>query len=615
VNGTVTKTDVACFGGSTGTATAAGSGGTSGYSYLWSNTQSGANATGLSATSYSVTITDSKNCTVAKSVTIGEPSQLAVVISSVNASCGVANGKTIAKASGGSPSYSYIWTGGQLSDTAKNLNAGSYTVTVADSKGCKATQSASVNNAASFSLSKSKTDLNCFGDSSGLAAVSAVGSSGYSYKWNTGQNTASLSKLNAGTYIVSVTDVNSCVKLDTVVVQQPIILDASFTKTDVVCFGGSTGTATVAGSGGTSGYSYLWSNTQSGANATGLSATNYSVTITDSKNCTVAKSVTIGQPASAVDGTITKTDVACFGGSTGTATAAGSGGTSGYSYLWSNTQIGANAIGLSATNYSVTITDSKNCTVAKSVTIGQPASAVDGTVTKTDVACFGGTSGTATAAGSGGTSGYSYLWSNTQSGANATGLSATNYSVTITDSKNCTVAKSVAVTEPASALSATATGTAANQSLSNGTATATTAGGTAPYSYLWNDGQQLNPATGLTSGSYTVTITDKNGCQTTAIATVSEISGISNLNSTIQLSVFPNPTSGKISIQATLAEELDAVQIFVRDVLGRTLAMQEFPKVKELKTEIDLSNYADAVYLLEIKTAKGSVVKEIILSK
>jgi hypothetical protein len=119
----------------------------------------------------------------------------------------------------------------------------------------------------------------------------------------------------------------------------------------------------------------------------------------------------------------------------------------------------------------------------------------------------------------------------------------------------------------------------------------------------------------LTSGSYTVTITDKNGCQTTAIATVSEISGISNLNSTIQLSVFPNPTSGKISIQATLAEELDAVQIFVRDVLGRTLAMQEFPKVKELKTEIDLSNYADAVYLLEIKTAKGSVVKEIILSK
>ncbi len=615
VNGTVTKTDVACFGGSNGTATAAGSGGTSGYSYLWSNTQSGANATGLSATNYSVTITDSKNCTVAKSVTIGQPSQLAIVTSSVNASCGVANGKTIAKASGGSPGYSYVWTGGQLSDTAKNLNAGSYTVTVADSKGCKVTQSASVNNAASFSLSKSKTDLNCFGDSSGLAAVSAVGSSGYSYKWNTGQNTASLSKLNAGTYIVTVTDVNSCVKLDTVVVQQPIILDASFTKTDVVCFGGSTGTATVAGSGGTSGYSYLWSNTQSGANAAGLSATNYSVTITDSKNCTVAKSVTIGQPASAVDGTITKTDVACFGENTGTATAAGSGGTSGYSYLWSNTQSGANATGLLATNYSITITDSKNCTVAKSVTIVQPASAVDGTVTKTDVACFGGSTGTATVAGSGGTSGYSYLWSNTQSGANATGLSATNYSVTITDSKNCTVAKSVTIGQPASALSATATGTAANQSLSNGTATATPAGGTAPYSYLWNDGQQLNPATGLTSGSYTVTITDKNGCQTTASATVSEISGIANLNAVIQLSVFPNPTSGKVSIQATLAEDLDAVQIFVRDVLGRTLTMQEFPKVKELKTEIDLSNYADAVYLLEIKTAKGSVVKEIILSK
>jgi hypothetical protein len=618
VNGTITNTNVACFGGSTGTATAAGSGGTSGYNYLWSNTQSGANATGLSATSYSVTITDSKNCTVAKSVTIGQPTAVDGTVTKTDVACfGGSTGTATAAGSGGTSSYNYLWSNTQSGANATGLSATSYSVTITDSKNCTVAKSVTIGQQTAVDGTVTKTDVACFGGSTGTAtAAGSGGTSSYSYLWSNTQSGANATGLSATNYSVTITDSKNCTVTKSVTIGQPASAVAgSVTKTDVACFGGSTGTATAAGSGGTSGYNYLWSNTQSGANATGLSATNYSVTITDSKNCTVAKSVTIGQPATAVDGTVTKADVPCFGGTTGTATAAGSGGTSGYSYLWSNTQNGANATGLSATNYSVTITDSKNCTVAKSVTIGQPASAVVGTVTKTDVACFGGSTGTATAAGSGGTSGYSYLWSNSQSGANATGLSATNYSVTITDSKNCTVAKSVAVTEPASALSATATGTAANQSLGNGTATATTAGGTAPYSYLWSDGQQLNPATGLSSGSYTVTITDKNGCQTTATATVSEISGISNLNSTIQWSVFPNPTSGKISIQATLTEELDAVQIFVRDVLGRTLAMQEFPKTKKLKTEIDLSNYADAVYLLEIKTAKGSVVKEIILSK
>ncbi|WP_202704550.1 SprB repeat-containing protein, partial [Flavobacterium sp. UGB4466] len=166
----------------------------------------------------------------------------------------------------------------------------------------------------------------------------------------------------------------------------------------------------------------------------------YSVTITDANACPkTITGIVVGQPATALDGTVATTAASCFGSANGTATVTPSGGTPGYTYSWSPTGgTAATATGLTAGTYSVTITDANACPkTITGIVIGQPT-AVDGTATTTAVSCFGGNNGTATVTPSGGTPGYTYSW--TPSGgtaATATGLTAGTYSVTITDANAC----------------------------------------------------------------------------------------------------------------------------------------------------------------------------------
>ena len=293
------------------------------------------------------------------------------------------------------------------------------------------------------------------------------------------------------------------------------------TATNVVCFGNATGTATTLGSGGTAPYSYLWSNGQTTATATGLAAGIYTCTITDAGSCSVTTtSVSVSQPVAALTATAPiATNVSCFGGSNGTATVVASGGTSPYSYLWSNGQTSATIAGLSAGTYNCTITDAGSCSVTTtSVTVSQPTAALTATApTATNVSCFGGLNGTATAAGSGGTAPYSYLWSNGQATATITGLSAGTYNCTITDAGSCTVTTtSVSVSQPTSGLTSTVTATDLLCSNSDtGTATAVGSGGTLPYTFLWSNGQTNATATNLAAGSYTCTISDSGTCSVT----------------------------------------------------------------------------------------------------
>src|SRR5512133_3393854 len=201
----------------------------------------------------------------------------------------------------------------------------------------------------------------------------------------------------AGGSSVTVADSKNCTTTATVTIGQPAaLLTASISsQVDVACFGQATGSATVTAAGGTPVYSYSWNTTpvQTGSTATGLSAGSYTVTVTDSKNCTTTATVTIGQPAALLTASISsQVDVACFGQATGSATVTAAGGTPVYSYSWNTTpvQTGSTATGLSAGSYTVTVTDSKNCTTTATVTIGQPAALLTASISsQVDVACFG----------------------------------------------------------------------------------------------------------------------------------------------------------------------------------------------------------------------------------
>ncbi|WP_313271042.1 MBG domain-containing protein [Sphingobacterium sp.] len=533
--GTATKTDVSCFGGGNGTATVVASGGTGSYTYSWAPSGgTAATATGLSAGTYTVTVTDANACQISRTVTVGQPAAaLAGTATKTDVSCfGGGNGTATVSVTGGTTSYSYSWApSGGTAATATGLSAGTYTVTVTDANSCQITRTVTVGQpAAALAATATKTDVSCFNGSNGTATVTVTGgTSGYTYSWApSGGTAATATGLSAGTYTVTVTDANTCQITRTVTVGQPTAaLTGTATKTDVSCFNGTNGTATVVASGGTGAYTYSWAPSGGTAStATGLSAGTYTVTVTDANNCQITRTVTVGQPATALTGTATKTDVSCYNGANGTATVVASGGGGAYTYSWAPSGgTAATATGLSAGTYTVTVTDANSCKITRSVTVGQPATALTGTATKTDVSCFNGTNGTATVVASGGTIGYTYSWAPSGgTAATATGLSAGTYTVTVTDANACQITRTVTVGQPAAALTGTATKTDVSCfNGNNGTATVAVTGGTSSYTYSWApSGGTAATATGLSAGTYTVTVTDANACQITRTVTVGQ---------------------------------------------------------------------------------------------
>src|SRR5207244_913033 len=210
-----------------------------------------------------------------------------------------------------------------------------------------------------------------------------------------------------GPYTATVKESNGCTTSQPVTITQPAsALSSSISaQTNVACFGGSTGSVTVAGSGGTGPYSYAIDGVTFGISGTfnNLAAGPYTVTVKDSKGCTTTQPVTITQPASALGSSISaqtnaacfacQTLVRCFGGSTGSVTVAGSGGTCPYSYAIDGVTFGISGTfnNLAAGPYTVTVKDANGCTTTQPVTITQPASALGSSISsQTNVACFGG---------------------------------------------------------------------------------------------------------------------------------------------------------------------------------------------------------------------------------
>ncbi len=510
-----TGTNVNCFGGSNGTAAVNASGGTAPYTYLWSNAATTNSISGLAAGNYTVTVTDANGCARTASYTVTQPTALTASAIGTNINCFEgSNGSATVTATGGTTPYTYLWNNAATTNSISGLAAGIYTVTVTDANGCATTASYTVTQPTSLIVVMSGTNASCFGGSNGSATVIATGGAAiYSYLWSNGGTTNSINGLAAGLYTVTVTDANGCATTVSYTVTQPTALTASAIGTNVNCFEGSNGSATVTATGGTTPYTYLWNNAATTNSISGLAAGNYTVTVTDANGCARTASYTVTQPT-ALTASAIGTNVNCFEGSNGSATVIATGGTAPYSYLWSNGATTNSISGLAARNYTVTVTDANGCARTASYTVTQPT-ALTATAIGTNVNCFGGSNGSATVIATGGTATYSYLWSNGSTTNSITGLAGGVYSVTVTDANECTTTVSYTVTQPA-ALTVVMSGT--NVSCfgnSNGTATVNATGGTAPYSYLWSNGSTTNSITGLVAGNYSVTVTDANGCTTT----------------------------------------------------------------------------------------------------
>lgn len=507
------------------------SGGVAPYTFSWSNTSIAEKITGLCIGSYSVTVTDATGCTATDSITITEPPELTLTESNTANTC-LGNGTATVIATGGLPPYTYQWSNGQTTATASSLFAGTYTVTVTDSKECMKSTVSTVGSIFSGAVTiPTFTNVSCYGDSTGSAtALMTGGSPPHYYSWNTvpEQHTPTITGLTAGTYIVTVTERAGCIVMDTITITEPPVLTAAITPTNISCNGANDGTAIVNAAGGTPPYNYLWSNNSISQQISNLSPGLYSVTVTDSLGCTVTLDTTITQPTP-LSPSILNTAVmaSCNGVCDGTATGSVSGGTPAYTYSWNTTPVQntATAIGLCAGSYTCTFTDANNCIDSASVTITEPPVVLISAIAN-DTICPGATA-TLTASVSGGNpGGYTYSWDApanpafaTTSSVNVSPVSTTSYTVHVSDSLHgCPAAPVTAIVVLNPPLTIVASGavsfcdgdsTQLNGSAANGT------GG--PYTYSWTPAGSLNDATisnpvasPHVTTTYTVTLTD--GC-------------------------------------------------------------------------------------------------------
>lgn len=404
-----------------------------------------------------------------------------------------------------------------------NLAAGAYICVVTDASGCTAQTNFIVGSpGVIISTLQNQSAVSCFGDADGIISISASGGTGtLSYLWNDSQAQTSPNAVDlvAGTYTVTITDLNGCFTTSQFTITQPSPLTCSTISSQVKCNGGNSGSITASATGGNSSYQYAWSTGQTNSAISGLSIGTYQLTVVDAKGCTTSTSVTLSEPP-ALTLSLTTDSTSCANTLDGSITASPLGGSPPYQFSWSPSGSGNPIVGLAQGTYTVTITDNNQCTNTASATLSGPAP-LQATLSTTSVTCFGGSDGTALANPIGGNGGYQFLWNNPgipQTTAQASGLSAGNYTVTLTDNKSCTATASIAVNQGPPLQSSVVTQNPSCNNGTNGSATLQIIGGATPYQYLWSNGQTGNPATALSAGSYTVTITDANQCsQTTTV--------------------------------------------------------------------------------------------------
>ncbi len=498
------------------------------FSYNWTGPgiQSGGNTpnpTVNAAGTYVILVTNTTSgCAKTDTALVTQtPALNASISASQNVACNGANsGSATVAATGGNGTYAYAWSNNATTAQITNLAAGIYIATITDADNCTVTASVTITQPPALNANATATGETSVGANNGTANAAPTGGvPSYAYAWSTSATTQTITGLTPGNYTVSVTDANNCVMSQTVTVASFSCagVTANMTSANPSCNGESDGSATATVNGSSDPFTYTWSNGGTSSTISNLAAGSYTVSVLDGNGCNVTGNVTLIAPA-ALNLSLQQTNVSCNGESSGAATVSALGGTPGYSYAWSNGGAGASQNDLPAGTYTVSVSDENDCLATIQVVISQPP-ALTGILSASGESGVGANDGTASVAMTGGVAPYTYLWSNNATTSAITGLVPGSYCVSATDANGC-VFSSCATVSPFGCIGLTLNISSENVGCfggNDGTAQVSTAGFEDPITYAWTNSAGTNVGTGssignLSAGTYTVSVTDGNGC-------------------------------------------------------------------------------------------------------
>ncbi len=539
---TPTSVNPSCNNGTNGSVGVAVSGGTAPYTYTWTTSpvQNTATAPNLPAGTYVVNVTDNTGCIGSTTITLTNPAVMVATVTTTPTTCTASIGTAGANVvSGGVSPYTYMWNTSPVQpiQTAMGLAQGVYSVVITDANTCTATATGTVSTQGlTWSVTVSNTNPKCTASTDGTATVTVTnpGISGpFGCLWSpTAQTGTVVTGLSSGTYTALITDNNGCVSTITTTLINPPPLTATVNTSPTIC-SGATGSATVTVlSGGTAPFNYTWitNPVQTSNIAVNLAQATYTVLIKDVNNCSLIDTGTVYSTGFTWSPIASSSPTKCFGSSNGTATVnITNPGSSNFSYVWMpSAQTNSVATNLPIGNYTVTVKDVTNgCVSTASTSITQPTQIV--TSTQSTPAMCTASNGTAYAITYGGLGPYTYSWSITnpvQTTQTATGLAQGLYTVIVSDINSCSVA-ATAIIGDTTDLKVTASQSPDICSSGIGKATANPKG-QSPYSYVWSTtpADTLKTADSLVVGTYSVQVTDANGCVASASTSVINVDDI-----------------------------------------------------------------------------------------
>ncbi|HZV68058.1 MAG TPA: gliding motility-associated C-terminal domain-containing protein [Saprospiraceae bacterium] len=564
------------------------SSGQSPYNFLWSNGSNAQGITNLPANSYSVTVTDANGCTSSSIVNVPD-NTIPVNISGIvtpNSSCIINNGGIdISLSPAGN--YSFLWSNGSTSEDIANVSVGNYDVTVTLGINCQQTGSFTVSNQnIPFSISGNPAaNTSCTNPNGSIdISVSPVGT--YTYEWSSGETSEDLQNMDAGNYIVSVTNSEGCTLSSTfnIIHTLPVIAISGVTIPNTSCQNPNGSVNISISPFGT--YAYLWSDGSTTEDLQNISQGIYGITVTGSNGCSADSSFTVDNQSASFSLTgIPVSNTSCTIPNGALDLAVSPNGP--YSFTWSNGSTTEDIQSLSAGVYTVTVSDLNLCSSTGSYAIGDSTHYAVITSLITPETC-GNANGsidvTITPAG------YTQLWSNGSSNEDLQNITSGIYSIIVTSPVGC-ISLDTFVVDNQNGNFTLSADTTMNTSclLPNGSIDLTVApAGT--YSFLWSNGAISEDLQNLPPGQYQVSVTDLTNCLSILLLTID--------NNTI------SPAIAHTIIPATCSQNNGGISLSITPNAGNTFLWSNGT------TNSDIQNVIPGNYSVTVTGSNGCTTTE-----